>query len=246
MAFGVSGKKVNMGASICIVAGKEGSGKTTITANLAIALSKLDLNVILVDGDLEGSSIGLMLGAEQDTPSMHSLLAGKISLENAIIEKHGIHALVGSIKLEDLIGVEFEQFPEIIKRLENVFDVTIVDSPGGLGYDAITVISSCKNILLVVTPDINSITNTLKIMVIAKKSGKNVIGAILNRSGVEYDIPREQVEDILNVKILGEIKEDKYVRKASQEGVPPIVSQPSSSFSKEISKTASEIIKFLV
>jgi len=235
-----------MGISICVVAGKEGSGKSIITTNLAIALSKLDLNVIIVDGDLEGSSIGLMLGAESDAPSMHSFLAGRTTLENSIIEKHGIKAIVGSIKLEDLIGIEFDHFPEIIKALENAFDITVVDSPGGLGYDTVTVISSCKNVLLVLTPDISAITNILKIMVIAKKSGKNIIGAVLNRSGTEYDIPREQVADILNVKVLGEIKEDKFVKKASQEGVPPVILQPATSFSKEISKIANEIIKSLL
>jgi len=233
-----------MGTSICVVAGKEGSGKSTITANLAIALSKLELQVIAVDGDLEGSSMGLMLGVDQGAPSIHGVLAGKASLENAIIEKHGIKALVGSIKLEDLIGVEFENFPAIIKRLENTFDLVIVDSPGGLGYDAVTVISSCRNILLVLTPDISAVTNTLKIMVVAKKSGKNILGAVLTRTGNEYDIPKLQIEDILNVKVLGEIKEDKQVRKASQEGVPPIIT--STSFSKEVSRIAGEVIKFLV
>lgn len=235
-----------MGTSICIVAGKEGSGKTTIAVNLAIAMSKLGMETIIVDGDLEGASVSLMLGVEANAPTLHEVLAGKKKLVDAIVEKHGIKAIVGSIKIEDLLGLEFDYFPGIIQNLESAFDIVIVDSPGGLGYDAVTVITSCKNVLLVLTPDLNSITNTLKIMIVAKKSNKNIIGAIVSRSGSEYDIPKERIEDILNVKVIGEIKEQEIIKRASQEATPAILLSQNSQFAKEMNEIAKKVLKAIL
>lgn len=232
-----------MGTSLCIVAGKEGSGKTTIAVNLAIAIAKLGAETIIVDGDLEGASVSLMLGTETNAPTIHEVLAGRKKLTEAIVEKHGIKAIVGSIKIEDLLGLEFDYFPSIMQSLENVFDIVIVDSPGGLGYDAVTVITACKNILLVLTPDLNSITNTLKLMVVAKKSNRNIVGAIVSRTGSGYDIPSERIKDILNVNIIGEIKEQEVIRKASQEAMPAILLSQNSQFSKEMNEIAKKVLK---
>ncbi|MFQ5800220.1 MAG: P-loop NTPase, partial [Candidatus Hydrothermarchaeales archaeon] len=144
-----------MGVSVCLASGKDGVGTSTITANLGIALSKMGIASLIVDGDLEGASLGLILGVDPNTPSIHDCLSGRIKCEEAVIEAFGTKAVVGGIKIEQLVGASLDTFQEIIENFTNEFDVVLVDSPGGLGSDAVTVISSCQSVILILTPDIN-------------------------------------------------------------------------------------------
>jgi len=231
-----------MGVSVCLASGKDGVGRSTITVNLGIALSKLGISTVVVDGDIEGASFGLILGVDPDTPSLHDCLAGKIACEDAIIEAFGVNALVGGITIEQIVDVSVDGFSDILDGLIESFDIVLVDSPAGLGTDAVTILSSCQSVILVLTPDINSVTNTLKTLAVAKKVGTAVLGGIINRTGGQYDIPSDKIEDLLKVKIISEIAEDELVRQSLQEGVPIYAENPDSGFSKKITDIASKLI----
>ncbi len=236
--------RLTVGASICIASGKDGTGKTQIATNLGITLSKMGVETLIVDGDIKGASIGLTLGImDPKVQSIHDCLAGRIPPEKAIIESFDTHAVLGGMKINHLIGVSLEHFPRIIESYIGKFMMVIVDSPGGLGGDALMVISSCQSIILVLTPDLSSIIHAIKTLVLAKKVGSKIIGAIINRVGSPYDIPSDQIADFLRIEILGEIREDETVKKAGQEGVPAVMGHPKSRFSLEIKEIAKELIK---
>ncbi len=201
-----------MGVSVCLASGKDGVGRSTITVNLGIAIAKMGIQTLVVDGDFEGPSFGLILGTDPNTPSIHDCLSGKIGCKDAIIESYGAKAIVGGIKIEQLVNISLENFQTIIDELAEMFDVVLVDSPAGLGSDAVTVVSSCQSVILILTPDINSVTNTLKTLAVSKKVGTAVLGAIINRTGGQYDIPSDKIADLLKVKILTELKEDDNVK----------------------------------
>ncbi|MFV2040744.1 MAG: P-loop NTPase, partial [Candidatus Hydrothermarchaeales archaeon] len=160
-----------MGVSVCLASGKDGVGRSTITVNLGIALSSLGVSTVVVDGDIEGASFSILLGVDPDTPSLHDCLACKTTSENAVIEAHGVNALVGGIGIEQLVDVSVNGFSNILKELTERFDIVLVDSPAGLGTEAVTIMNSCQSVILVLTPDINSVTNTLKTLAVAKKLG---------------------------------------------------------------------------
>ncbi len=230
-----------MGVSVCLASGKDGVGRSTIIVNLGIALSSLGISTVIVDGDIEGASFGILLGVDPDTPSLHDCLAGKTTCENAIIEAHGVNALVGGISIEQLLDVSVDGFSTILKELKERFDIVLVDSPAGLGTTAVTILSSCQSMILVLTPDINSVTNTLKTLAVAKKLGTTVLGGIINRTGGQYDIPSDKIEDLLRVKIISEIGEDELVRQSLQEGVPIYAENPNNGFSKKIIDIANKL-----
>jgi septum site-determining protein MinD len=60
-----------MGRSIAIVSGKGGVGKTTLTANLGIALAKRGVSVCLVDADIAMANLSLMLGMQSSPITLH-------------------------------------------------------------------------------------------------------------------------------------------------------------------------------
>jgi septum site-determining protein MinD len=231
-----------MGVSICVASGKDGTGKSVITANLGIVLSTLNVETLILDGDVEGANIGLILGVDPGLPSLHDCLSGEVSCEDVVIESHGTNAVIGGIKLEQVVGVSIDSFPKILEIFTDKFDVVLVDSQGGLGNEAITVIGACQSVLLVLTPDINSVTNALKTLAVAKKLGSTVLGAIINKGGSPYDIPADKISDLLRVDIIAEIHEDETVKKSLFEAVPVVVEYPNSHFSKQITSIANKLI----
>lgn len=224
-----------MGKSICLTSGKDGTGKSTIAVNLGVALSNMGLHTIIVDGDIKGASVGLLLGfVNQDLPTIQDYLTDGTTLEEAVVNAFGTDILLGGLKINKLMGVSIEKFPVLLEGLSEGYDLLVVDSPGGLANDTLMVIASCEAIIIVLTPDINSVIHAIKSIVLANKVGTRVIGAIINRGGSPYDIPADQVSDFLKIDVLGVIKEDDKVKKAVNEAAPVLLGYPNSDFSLAI------------
>lgn len=219
-----------MGISLCVASGKGGVGKSTIAANLGIALNRLGIKTLVLDGDLEGASIGLIMGVDSGVSSIHDYLSGRASASDIVVEHEDVEVIVGRLKLDGLRNVELEKLKSIITDLTEKYEVVIVDSPAGLGRDTVTVISSCKAMLLVVNPDITSLSNALKTIIIAKNVGCSFIFTVVNRIGSTYDIPTEMITDMLKTKVVGEIQEDPSVKKALAYGKPSVLYDPKSPF----------------
>ncbi len=231
-----------MGASICVASGKDGTGKSVITANLGAAFTNMGFTSLIVDGDIRGASIGLLLGImDPKTPSIHDSLSEKIKPSEAIVDSFGVKAVIGGIKINQLMGVSMDNFPDIIEEYSKGFEVVLVDSPGGVGDDTLVVLSSCQFFILVLTPDINSVIHAIKTLVLANKVGSTVLGAVVNRAGSPYDIPMDQVSDFLKIEVLGELKEDEKVKKSVHEAVPVVMGYPGAAFSKKIKVIANKL-----
>ncbi len=232
-----------MGISICLASGKGGAGKSTIAANLGIALGKFKLKTVVVDGNLEGPSLGLIMGVKPLTASLHDALSGEIEVESAIVKGGDVDVVVGELKMEGLFDINFELFEKVIEALERKYEVVLVDCPPGVGRDVVAVISACDETLLVVNPDITSISEALKTVVVAKKLGTIIAGILINRAGSKYDIPRERIADIMEFPVLGEIREDEEIKRALMEGQPLISIKPNSKFSQGIRKLAARLVE---
>jgi septum site-determining protein MinD len=233
------------GISVCIASGKGGVGKSTICANLGIALSQLGVKTIIVDADLEGASIALIFGVSFNAPSLHDCLSGKIDIDDVVFkvqDNSGLELVVGSIRVEALKDIQSELFKDVVTDLSKRYEIVLIDTPAGLGIDAVTAISACDAMLLIVTPDILSVANALKTKVIGEKLGCRILGIVVNRVGGEYDIPLEYLEDLCGLKVVGEIKEDKEVRKSLLEGKLLLFHSPNSPASQGIKRLALDLI----
>ena len=231
-----------MGTSICIASGKGGVGKSTISVNLGVALSKIGVNPIIVDGDLEGTSIWSLIGVDKSLPTIHDYLSGELAVEDVIIYSDGANFVVGGLEIDKLRNIDLDRFKDLVDQLVERFDLVLVDCAPGLGKDAVTAISSCVTMLLIVTPDITSIMNALKTILVAKRTGCTILGVLVNRSMGEYDIPDEQISSVLGFDIIGRIPEDNEVKKAGNIGKPMVTYNPESQFSQKIMDLASRLI----
>ncbi len=221
---------------IAIASGKGGVGKSTVAANLAVALSRQEGSprVGLCDCDLYGPSIALMFGRKDARPMATE--------QNEIIpiEAHGIKLMSMGFLLDD-------QSPVIVRgplatRYTQQFlrgcawgelDYLVIDLPPGTGDIQLTVVQSVAvdGAIVVTTPQEMALIDARKAASMFTKVNVPILGVIENMSsflcpsdGIHYAIFGEgggQKEALrLGVPLLGQIPIEMDTRKAGDDGMP--------------------------
>ena len=226
--------------TIGIISGKGGTGKTTATINLCAAIQTFNQNVIAVDTDVKMSGLGLHLGFYNPKFTLNNVLKEDTSLLEAIhIHPTGIRFIPASLKPENL---DLSKLGEMLEKYIPYNSIVLLDSPPGLEENFIQVLENCSEVLVVTTPDIQSITNSIKVLEEAKRRGVKPIGVILNRYKSENKKLAESLEDIFGVPLIGIIPEDPFLQRSSLKGTPSIFLKPHSRSSREFKKIASRIL----
>ncbi|WP_297521177.1 cell division ATPase MinD [Thermococcus sp.] len=235
-----------MGRLISVASGKGGTGKTTTTANLAIALGKMGYKVCAIDADLTMANLSLVMGIDDAYTTIHDVLAGKADINNAIYATsyENVHLVPAAIDWEHVIRADPRGLPGTIKPLKGKFDFVIIDCPAGLQMDAMNAMLSGEEVLLVTNPEISCVTDTMKVGIVLKKAGLAVLGFVLNRYGrSDNDIPPDVAEEVMEVPLLAVIPEDPSVREATLEGVPVVEYKPDSEGAKAFIELAERITR---
>lgn len=225
---------------IVITSGKGGVGKTTLTSNLAAALTDFGENVIAMDANLTTPNLGLHLGMHLMPHTLHDVLKGETRLRNAIYpHPYGFKIIPASLGLNDLKGVDVGRLPEVSFRLLGKADYIIMDSSAGLGREAISAISASDEVVIVTNPDLPSVTDALKMLKLAQESNIKVLGTVVNRiKEGEHELSIENIKELLGIPILAEIPEDPNVSKSISVKKPLIEYSPNSPAAVEIKKLA--------
>ncbi|MDK2795191.1 MAG: septum site-determining protein MinD [Archaeoglobaceae archaeon] len=229
-----------MARTITVASGKGGTGKTTITANLGIALTQLGYDVTIVDADITMANLELMLGMEGLPVTLQNVLAGEAKIEEAVyVGPGGVKVIPAGVSLEGLRKANPEKLEEVLTRIIGSTDILILDAPAGLERSAIIAIAAAQELLLIVNPEIASITDGLKTKIVAERLGTKTLGAVINRlTGWGIDMAKSEIEAILETKVIGIIPEDPEVRKSAAFGKPVLLSAPNSPASIAIRELA--------
>jgi len=205
-----------MARIIVINSGKGGVGKTTTAINLGASLNKLNKEIIIVDANLNTPNVGLQLGAPIVPVTLNHVLKGKADIEDAIYEhSSGTKIVPSSLSIKELTKFNTKKIPEVIKKLATLCDYVIVDSAAGFSEEAIAVIESADEIIVVTNPDMPAVTDALKAVKVARKMGKEVNGVIVTRhNNARYEMPLSSIKSMLETQIIGVIPEDKAVKEA--------------------------------
>jgi len=225
---------------IAVGAGKGGVGKTTVAVNLAIALSKAGGRVAMIDGDVYGPNVPIMLGVQtQLTTDGQKIVPA---------EQYGIQLVSMAFLTGDdapviwrgpmLHGVVQQFFREV--RWDRV-DYLIVDMPPGTGDVALSLSQTVpvSGAVVVTTPQTVSIADTRRAVRMYQKLNVPVLGLIENMShfvcpgcGVESDIfgkgGGESLAGELAVPFLGRVPIYEPIRIGGDTGVPITIGEPQS------------------
>jgi len=228
---------------IGIVSGKGGVGKTTIVVNLATALLELGKRVVIVDGNLTASNLGLHLGLIDYPATIHDVLKGDMKMIDAVfIHPTKLHVISGSLALADARKVSPKTFKRHLKDLLKYYDYVLVDTAPGLEDKSLKIIECCDNVIVITTLELPSITDAVRIVELVRKLKLNIVGIIINkRTGKKYEVTPEEIRELYKVPIIGIIPNDEEVPKSLSMQVPVVFMNPSASSSKEFMRIAKEI-----
>jgi ATP-binding protein involved in chromosome partitioning len=238
---------------IAVGAGKGGVGKTTVSVNLAIALSQAGARVGMIDGDIYGPNVPIMLGI--------STQLGTDGKRIVPAEQYGIQLVSMAFLTNDdapviwrgpmLHGVIQQFFREV--AWDNV-DYLIVDLPPGTGDVALSLSQSVPvaGAVLVTTPQAVALADTRRAIRMYEKLNVPPLGLIENMSHficptcrTESDIfgkgGGEALAKDMNVAFLGNIPIYEPIRIGGDTGIPICVGEPKSPAAQSFRAAAEQL-----
>ena len=234
-----------MGRVIAIVSGKGGVGKTTITAELGIALAKRNQKICVVDTDIAMANLSLLLNMQGSPITLHDVLLGESSIQDAIYDgPHGMKLIPSGLSLENYRRVDSERLSGVIESISSQFDFVLLDGPAGIEKGVIASIAASDEVILVTMPTSPSIADVLKVKITAQRLNVKVTGVIVNFVRKEKgEITFDDIQKILELPVFGLIPYDPEVRHSfMQEKIAPVmVRNPGSPAAIAIQKTAAKL-----
>ena len=222
---------------------KGGVGKTTASINISLSLIQFSANTLLVDCDFTSANIGTTLGFPPTTKNLHGALNKIYHITEAIYtHSSGLSVVPGSISYEDVKKMEYENIQSLFHDLSGP-DYIIVDCPPGLGDEVIKIILAVDAVVIVTTPDLIAVTDTLKSLHLLRDLKKKVYGIILNKkTDNAHEMSIHNIQHFLETKIIGTIPEDKKFLTSMYYKNPFVFIFPENECSLEYKKIAAEIL----
>ena len=239
---------------IAVASGKGGVGKSTVAANLAVALEQTGDRVGLCDCDIYGPSISLMFGTRERPTATE---------ENKIvpIEQYGLRLMSMGFLLDDtspaiLRGPMVTRYTQqFLRQVEwGELDYLVLDLPPGTGDIQLTIVQTValSGAIIVTTPQEVALIDARKAATMFDKVNVPVLGLIENMSyftspsdGKRYDIfgsgGGEREAKRLRVGLLGQIPIDIATREAGDRGMPIVAEARKSTVAAEFNKIARQI-----
>jgi len=221
-----------MSRIIVVTSGKGGVGKTTVTANLGMALAQSGRRVVLVDADFGLRNLDLLLGLENRIVyTAFEVLAGDCRLEQALVKdkRQPKLALLPAAQNRTKESVSPEQMKKLIGMLKDTQDYILLDCPAGIELGFRNAIAAAQEALIVTTPEIAAVRDADRVIGLLEAEGIKPIHLIVNRLRPDMVQANEMmsvqdVQEILAVPLIGVIPDDQRVIVSTNRGEPLVLS----------------------
>ena len=243
---------------LLVFSGKGGVGKSTVSANLALALAQKGFEVGLLDVDIHGPNLAKMLGVED-----RKLDISSVGIKPVIAERN-LKLVSMSFFLQDSNLPVIWRGPMKMKAIQQFLgdvewgelDWLIIDSPPGTGDEPLSVsqLIPATGAIIVTTPQEVSLMDSRKAVVFAHKLDLRVVGIIENMSGMvcphcgkKIDLFKEgggeKAAREMGIPFLGRIPLEPQIVTSGDEGKPFISHQPGSEASIALAEIVEAIIR---
>ena len=245
-----------MGKVIVVTSGKGGVGKTTSTANIGAALTKLGNKVIVIDGDIGLRNLDVVMGLENRIVfDLVDLIEKKCKPRQAMIKDKRFDGLylIPAAQTRDKDAINPEQMKELCDELKEEFDYVIVDCPAGIENGFKNAIAGADSAIVVTTPEVSAVRDADRIIGLIEAHSVDDINLVVNRikmnmvrNGDMLDI--NDILDILGIKLIGVVPDDENVVISTNKGEPVVEynnSLAGTAYSNIARRVMGEEVKFL-
>jgi len=198
---------------VTITSGKGGVGKTTVTANLSIALAMLGQRVIAIDTDIGLRNL--------------DVVEGRCRLRQALIRDKRLSELflLPAAQTRDKSAVNPEQMIRLCDQLRPEFDFVFIDSPAGIEQGYRNAVAPSDRVLIVTTPEVSAVRDADRIVGLVEAGEKGPPKLIINRLNPamvrrEEMLSTADVVEILAIDLIGVVPEDPAVIVSTNRGSP--------------------------
>ena len=242
-------KGISLDAStrvLAVCSGKGGVGKSTLTANLAVAFAQSGKQVGVLDADVYGHSIPHVLGIHQKPVLVDKMIIPPV--------KHDLKLMSIGFFLDDNQPVMWRG-PMLHRALEQFLtdvhwgelDVLVVDMPPGTGDVAISLgqLLPRAETIVVTTPQPAAQEVASRAGVMAQKTGMRLVGVVENMTGDVFGTGGgDRLAAELGIPLLGRVSLDPLLRECGDAGEPLMTAAPESTSAQELRQIADKISSF--
>ncbi|VAW78003.1 Septum site-determining protein MinD [hydrothermal vent metagenome] len=228
-----------MSKIVVVTSGKGGVGKTTTSAAIGAGLALKGYRTVVVDFDIGLRNLDLIMGCERRVVyDFINVTQGDAKLSQALIKAKQLDNLyiLPASQTKDKDALTQEGVQKVLDELRESFDFIICDSPAGIERGAFFAMYFADEAIIVTNPEVSSVRDSDRILgILASKSRRaeegeepikeHLLLARYNpRRVVEGDmLSVDDVQELLDISLLGAVPESESVLNASNRGIPVVL-----------------------
>lgn len=214
---------------ITVTSGKGGVGKTTATANLAVAFAKLGKKVACIDADIGLRNLDVVMGLENRIVyDVVDIVEGRAKLRQAMIKDKRFAEdlyLIPAAQTRDKTAISPKDMVRLVEELKGLVDYILIDSPAGIERGFRNALAPADEVLIVTNPEVSSVRDADRIIGLIEAQDKGPGKLVVNRVKPEMIkrgdmLSPEDIIDILAIKLIGMVPEDEKILISSNKGTP--------------------------
>lgn len=213
---------------ITITSGKGGVGKTTTTANIAVALAGSGQKVVCIDGDIGLRNLDVVLGLENRIVyDIVDVVEGRCRIRQAMIRDKRLPELylIPAAQTRDKNAVSPSDMVRLCEELRQDSDWILIDSPAGIERGFRNAIAPADIVLVVTNPEVSAVRDADRIIGLIEAEEKGPAKLIINRLNPNLVrrgdmLTSEDVLELLAVELIGIVPEDEHVVVSTNRGQP--------------------------
>jgi len=213
---------------VTVTSGKGGVGKTTTTANLAVALALGGKKVVCIDGDIGLRNLDVVLGLENRIVyDLVDIVEGRCRLRQAMIRDKRLPELylIPAAQTRDKSAVSPSDMVRLCDDLRTEFDWVLIDCPAGIERGFRNAIAPADVVVVVTNPEVSAVRDADRIIGLIEAEEKGPAKLILNRLNPALVkrgdmLSADDILDLLAIELIGIVPEDENVVISTNRGTP--------------------------
>jgi len=219
-----------MSECIVITSGKGGVGKTTVTANLGMALAMSGKTVVVIDADIGLRNLDVILGLENRIIyDLVQVIERECNLQQALIKDTRVDGLflLPAAQTRDKNAISPYDMHALVQDLLELFDYVLIDCPAGIEQGFQNAMAGATRAIVVSTPEVSAIRDADRIIGMIEAAGLPEPQLVINRYRSDLVdrgdmLDRNDVCEILAIPLIGVLPDTEDIIISSNRGIPVV------------------------